>query len=178
MEHILIIDDDEGLVHFLSRFFQRKGHAVTACLTGTEALKTLAENGFDLILLDYKMPDINGLDMLSEIRRVEVKTPVILMTAYGTTDLAIETMKRGAYDYLTKPFDRKDLSRVVTEALAANRQMKERVRIAPVPGAPGDPGDAGAIQMVGHGKKMQEIFKRIGQVAASDVPVLITGESG
>jgi DNA-binding NtrC family response regulator len=178
MEHILIIDDDEGLVHFLSRFFQRKGFDVTVCLDGQEALKTVSENGFDLILLDYKMPGINGLDLLSEIRRIELKTPVILMTAYGTTDLAIETMKRGAYDYLTKPFDRKDLSRIVTEALGVNRQMKERIRIVASSVAAPDSGDATTIQMVGHSKKMQEIFKRIGQVATSDVPVLISGESG
>ncbi len=178
MECVLIIDDDEGLVHFLSRFFQRKGYAVTSCLTGKEALETIRENSFDLILLDYKMPDYNGLDMLSEIRRIEVKTPVILMTAYGTTELAIETMKRGAYDYLTKPFDRNDLSRIVTEALCVNRQMKERVRIAPPSSAVPDPCDRRTLQMVGHSKKMQEIFKLIGQVAPTDVSVLITGESG
>ena len=178
MEHILIIDDDEGLVHFLSRFFQRKGYDVTACLTGREALAAIPKQSFDLILLDYKMPDINGLDMLAEIRRIEIKTPVILMTAYGTTDLAIETMKLGAYDYLTKPFDRKDLSRIVTEALAVNRQMKERVRIGTGPDTTAEAGDSRSIRMVGHGKQMQEIFKRIGQVAANDVPVLITGESG
>ena len=80
-------------------FFQRKGYEVTVCLTGQEALKrvaTISRNGFDLILQDYKKTDFNGLDVLSQIRRIEVKTPVILMTAYGTTGLAIGTMKRGA----------------------------------------------------------------------------------
>jgi DNA-binding NtrC family response regulator len=178
MERILIIDDDEGLVHFLSRFFQRKGYEVTVCLTGQDALKAITEDDFDLILMDYKMPDLNGLDMLSEIRRIELKTPVILMTAYGTTELAIETMKRGAYDYLTKPFDREDLSRIVTEALCVNRQMKERVLISAGSAAMPDPGDRTTLRMVGHGKKMQEVFKLIGQVAPNDVSVLITGESG
>ncbi|MEW6076961.1 MAG: sigma-54 dependent transcriptional regulator [Thermodesulfobacteriota bacterium] len=178
MEKILIIDDDEGLVHFLSRFFQRKGFDVTVCLTGQEALNTISQNGFDLILLDYKMPDFNGLDVLSEIRRIEVKTPVILMTAYGTTELAIETMKHGAYDYLTKPFDRQDLSRIVTDALCVNRQVKERVLISAGCADTIDPADGKTIRMVGHGKKMQEVFKLIGQVAPNDVSVLITGESG
>ena len=178
MEKILIIDDDEGLVHFLSRFFQRKGYEVTVCLTGQEALKRVAEHRFDLILLDYKMPDLNGLDLLAEIRRIEIKTPVILMTAYGTTDLAIETMKRGAYDYLTKPFDRKDLSRIVGEALGVNRQMKERILLASESVAAVNDSDPTAIRMVGHGKSMQEIFKLIGQVAPNDVSVLISGESG
>ncbi len=178
MERILIIDDDEGLVHFLSRFFERKGYAVTTCLTGQEALKSITESSFDLILLDYKMPDLNGLDMLSEIRRIEVRTPVILMTAYGTTDIAIETMKRGAYDYLTKPFDRKDLSRIAAEALAVNRQMKERVILSTGAAAAPDAPDRSALRMVGHGRNMQEIFKLIGQVAPNDVSVLICGESG
>lgn len=95
MEKILIIDDDEGLVHFLSRFFQRKGYSATACGSGREAIEKIAAEAFDLILLDYKMPEFNGLDTLSEIKEIEVRTPVIIMTAYGTTDLAIEAMKRG-----------------------------------------------------------------------------------
>ncbi|MFO8049018.1 MAG: sigma-54 dependent transcriptional regulator [Desulfosudaceae bacterium] len=177
MERILIIDDDEGLVHFLGRFFQRKGYQVTSCLTSGAALEAISANDFDLILLDYKMPDINGLDLLSRIKEIEVKTPVILMTAYGTTDLAIETMKRGAYDYLTKPFDRSDLSRIVTEALAVSRQMKKKVRLSSGAETPA-PVEADTIQIVGHSRQMQEIFKLIGQVAPRDVSVLITGESG
>ena len=128
MEKILLIDDDEGLIHFLSRFFQRKGFSVTACLNGRSAVETISGKTFDLILLDYKMPELNGLDALTEIRKVDSKTPVILMTAYGTTDLAIEAIKRGAYDYLVKPFEHNDLSRIVGEALKVNRQMKEVVR--------------------------------------------------
>ncbi len=178
MEEILLIDDDEGLVHFLSRFFERKGYAVTACADGPCAIEKIGEKSFDLILLDYKMPELNGLDTLSAIKDVEVKTPVILMTAYGTTELAIEAMKRGAYDYLVKPFERKDLSRIVNEALQVNRQMKEVVRLpaATEPSEKSPP--ASTLQIIGNSRKMQEIYKLIGQVAEKDVPVLITGESG
>ncbi|MFO7931140.1 MAG: sigma-54 dependent transcriptional regulator [Desulfosalsimonas sp.] len=178
MEKILIIDDDEGLVHFLSRFFRRKGYAVTACSGGREAIEKTSVQGFDLILLDYKMPDLNGLDILAEIRRIGIKTPVIIMTAYGTTDLAIEAMKYGAYDYLIKPFDRKDLSRIVNEALQVNRQMKEIVRLPAPESAPEPREDETTLRMIGNSRKMQEIYKLIGQVAAKDVPVLIAGESG
>ncbi len=178
MERILIIDDDEGLIHFLSRFFTRKGYEVVACIRGLDALEELSRRTFDLILLDYKMPEINGLDMLSKIKHIEIKTPVIVMTAYGTTDLAIETMKRGAYDYLIKPFDRKDLTRIVNEALLVNRQMKEMVRIpadlSPPPGVP----DKNTLEIIGNSRQMQEIFKLIGQIAEKDISVLITGESG
>ena len=178
MEKILIIDDDEGLIHFLSRFFKRKGFAVTACLKAREALEEIEKDDFDLILLDYKMPEINGLDMLSKIKRIEVKTPVIVMTAYGTTDLAIETMKRGAYDYLIKPFDRKDLTHIVNEALLVNRQMKEIVRLPSSIPSIAFPEEKDSLQFIGNSRKMQEIFKLIGQIAQKDIAVLITGESG
>lgn len=178
MEKILLIDDDEGLVHFLSRFFKRKGYAVAICADGASAIEKIGGENFDLILLDYKMPELNGLDTLSAIKDIEVKTPVILMTAYSTTELAIEAMKRGAYDYLVKPFERKDLSRIVNEALQVNRQMKEVVRLPAAAGQP-EPADSGsALQIIGSSRKMQEIYKLIGQIAEKDVPVLITGESG
>ena len=161
MEKILIIDDDEGLVHFLSRYFKRKGHNVTACLSGQEAMEKITTDDFDLILLDYKMPEINGLDTLSKIKSIEVKTPVIIMTAYGTTDLAIETMKRGAYDYLIKPFNRKDLTRIVGEALRANRQMKEVVRLPSAAPSISAPYDKDTLQIIGNSRNMQEIFVQI-----------------
>jgi len=178
MEKILLIDDDEGLIHFLSRFFQRKGYTVTACLGSKAAIEIISKESFDLILLDYKMPELNGLDALVEIKKMEAKTPVILMTAYGTTDLAIEAMKRGAYDYLVKPFDHKELSRIVGEALNLNRQMKEVVRFSSETSPTHVSKDKNALHIIGNSKKMQEIYKLIGQIAEKDVSVLITGESG
>lgn len=179
MEKIVVIDDDPGLSHFLRRFFVRKGFAVTSCANATAALAVLAEETFDLVMLDYKMPDLNGLEALVAIKKIDNKTPVILMTAYGTMDLAIEAMKRGAYDYLVKPFDQNDLTRIVGEALAVNRQMKDIV------GFPNSPEEmrVGAIgerssQIIGNSRKMQEIFKRIGQIAENNVAVFLTGESG
>ena len=178
MEKILLIDDDEGLIHFLGRFFQRKGYDVSTCLTGGAAIKKIESEGFDLILLDYKMPDLNGIDILVTIKRSQVKTPVIIMTAYGTTELAIEAMKRGAYDYLVKPFERKELSRVVSEALVVNRQMKEKVSFPDSKSRVLPHASKGSLQIIGNSKKMQEVYKLIGQIAEKDVPVLITGESG
>ena len=177
-EKILIIDDDEGLIHFLSRYFRRKGYDVKACVNGRDAIKEITGDQFDLILLDYKMPELNGLDTLSKIKSIEVKTPVILMTAYGTTDLAIETMKRGAYDYLIKPFNHKDLTRIVNEALLVNRQMKEFVRVPTTTPLESDYPDKESLQIIGNSTKMQKIFKLIGQIAQKDISVLITGETG
>jgi DNA-binding NtrC family response regulator len=178
MEKILLIDDDEGLVHFLSRFFTRKGYAVTACSGGRAAIDMISRETFDLILLDYKMPDLNGLDTLSEIRAVEVKTPVIMMTAYGTTDLAIEAMKRGAYDYLVKPFERRELSRITAEALEVNRRMKEKVHFPAGDLPPSPSPDRAELQIIGNSRIMRDVYKLIGQIAEKDVSVLITGESG
>jgi len=178
MEKILLIDDDDGLVHFLSRFFTRKGYAVTACSGGRAAIDIISRKSFDLILLDYKMADLNGLDTLSEIRAIEVKTPVIMMTAYGTTDLAIEAMKRGAYDYLVKPFERRELSRITAEALDVNRRMKEIVRFPDADPSHPSPTDQAGLQIIGNSRIMRDVYKLIGQIAEKDVSVLITGESG
>ncbi|MFO8084554.1 MAG: sigma-54 dependent transcriptional regulator [Desulfobacterales bacterium] len=178
MEKILLIDDDEGLIHFLSRFFQRKGYAITSCLNGSDAIQKIERESFDLILLDYKMPDMNGIDILISIKKSQVKTPVIIMTAYGTTELAIEAMKHGAYDYLVKPFERNELSRIVGEALVANQQMKEMVSFPDSKTTPLSSLPKGSLQIIGNSRKMQEVYKLIGQIAEKDVSVLISGESG
>ena len=177
MEKILIVDNDEGLLHFLSRFFSIQGFEVNACKDGQSALDILDNEQFDLIMMDYKMPEMNGLDILKFMKKSQVKTPIIIMTAYGTTETAIEAMKLGAYDYLLKPFDREELKRITTDALEVNRLMKEIVSF------PNDLNkisstSKGYVKIVGNSKKMQEIYKLIGQIAQQDVTVLITGESG
>lgn len=179
MEKILLIDDDEGLLHFLSRFFLRKGFEVTAFANARTAIDAISRQNFDLVMLDYKMPELNGLDALEEIKKIDAKTPVILMTAYGTTDLAIEAMKRGAYDYLVKPFEQMDLTRIVGEALTVNRQVKDVVGF-PVadPSPPSFSKIKSTLQIIGSSRKMQEIYKLIGQIAEKNVTVFITGESG
>ncbi|MEM5786643.1 MAG: sigma-54 dependent transcriptional regulator [Syntrophobacteraceae bacterium] len=177
MDRVLIVDDDQGLVHFLSRFFSRHDFSVQSCANGQRALEIVSREAFDLILLDYKMPEMNGLDTLREIRKLQVKTPVIVMTAYGTMDTAIEAMKLGAYDYLLKPFDRRDLERASKDALEVNRLMKEVVSL-PEPVLNLTRVRQGEIKIIGSHKRMQEVFKLVGQVAGKDVTVLITGESG
>jgi DNA-binding NtrC family response regulator len=177
MASILIVDNDEGLVHFLTRLFTKHGCEVSACSDGVAALARLAAQPFDAILMDYKMPGLNGLDTLVEIKQAQLKTPVIIMTAYGTTETAIEAMKRGAYDYLLKPFDTEELKRIVADALEVNRLMKEVVSL-PDSVTPISAAARGGVQIIGSHRKIQEVFKLIGQVAAKDVIVLVTGESG
>ena len=177
MEKILIIDDDPSLIHFLKRFFSKLGYEISDRGDGTAALNLLEKEQFDLILLDNKMPGLSGLDTLKEIRKSQVKTPVIIMTAYGATETAIEAMKLGAYDYLLKPFDRDELKRIVADALEVNRLMKEVVSF-PSALTKVAPDSKGMVKIVGSHRKMQEVYKLIGQVAEKDVTILITGESG
>jgi two-component system response regulator AtoC len=177
MARILIVDNDEGLIHFLTRLFVKRGHEVVACTDGAAALRRIGSEPFDTVLLDYRMPGLSGLETLSQIKQAQIRTPVIIMTAHGTTETAIEAMKLGAYDYLLKPFDTEELYRVTTDALGVNQLMKEVVGLADgtqrVP-----PADPQRMTIVGSSRKMQEVFKTIGQVAEKDVTVLITGESG
>jgi two-component system response regulator AtoC len=177
MGKILIVDNDDGLVHFLTRLFVKQGHEVASRTDGMSGVELLKSELFDLILLDYKMPGLNGLETLAEIKRAQIRTPVIVMTAYGTTETAIEAMKLGAYDYLLKPFDTEGLKRLAAEALQVNRLMKE---IVSLPGSVTKilPPVHGLVRLVGTSRPMQQVFKLIGQVAEKDVTVLITGESG
>lgn len=177
MNTILIVDNDEGLVHFLTRLLVRQGYEVASCGDGATSLAFLARQEFGAILLDYKMPGLNGLETLVEIKRAQVKTPVIIMTAFGTTETAIEAMKLGAYDYLLKPFDTEELKRIVADALEVNRLMKEVVSL-PGGAAEVSPTAGDGVKIIGTHRKMQEVFKLVGQVAETDVTVLVTGESG
>ncbi len=179
MPKLLVVDNDEGLVHFLTRLFTKQGYEVVSCTDGIAALDRVARESFDAILLDYKMPGLNGLDTLVEIKRAQVKTPVIIMTAFGTTDTAIKAMKLGAYDYLLKPFDTEELKRIAVDAFEVSRLMKEVVSLPDSMTVNKVSASAGGgVQIVGSSRKIQEVFKLIGQVAAKDVTVLITGESG
>ena len=177
MARILIVDNDEGLVHFLTRLFVKQGHEVASCTDGASSLERLKSEAFDLILLDYKMPGLNGLETLVEIKCAQIRTPVIVMTAYGTTETAIEAMKLGAYDYLLKPFDTEGLKRLAADALEVNRLMKEIVSL-PSSVTKILPAARSLVRIVGASSQMQRVFKLIGQVAEKDVTVLITGDSG
>ena len=177
MEKILIVDDDESLMHFLKRFFSKQEYGVKTCNDGRRAIELLEKEQFDLILLDYKMPGLSGLETLKEVRKSQIKTPIIIMTAYGTTETAIEAMKLGAYDYLLKPFDREELSRIAADALEVNRLMKEVVSF-PATRRKEEISTKDTVKIVGSHKKMQDVYKLIGQVAQKNVTILVTGESG
>src|SRR4029453_13208465 len=127
----------------------------------------------DLVIMDVRMGGITGLETLRRLRQSDARLPVIMMTAYGTTQTAIEAMKLGAYDYLLKPFDVPKLKQIVQGALKAARDMKQVVSYQPL--LESEDYDQG---IVGRSEAMQNVFKLIGQLAGSDATALITGENG
>jgi nitrogen regulation protein NR(I) len=172
MHTILIVDDDKSIRYSLKRMMEDKYSILTA-KNGEEALERVKETFPDLIIMDIKMPGRSGIEILKEIKGMDPKSLVILMTAYGTTDTAIEAMKYGAFDYILKPFPIPRMKGLVEKALALRKLMKEEVTYAPLAVPEGE-----EERIVGSSPKMQEIYKMIGQVAPSDVTVLLRGESG
>jgi nitrogen regulation protein NR(I) len=172
MQTILIVDDDKSIRYSLKRMMEEKYSILTA-QNGNEALDRVREGSPDLIIMDVKMPGRSGIEVLKEIKLIDPKALVVIMTAYGTTETAIEAMKYGAYDYILKPFPIPQMKRLVDKALALRKLIKEEVAYAPLAVSEGE-----GERIVGSSPKMQEIYKMIGQVAPSDVTVLLRGESG
>jgi two-component system nitrogen regulation response regulator GlnG len=173
MSKLLLIDDEEDVRYSLQRIFDSPEIELAAAASGEEGLKIIPKFKPDLVLMDVRMGGINGLETLRKIRASNPKLLVILMTAYGTTQMAIEAMKLGAYDYLLKPFDAVKIKELIANALKAARDMKQVVSYQPLLES-----EDYELGIVGRSEPMQQVFKLIGQVAASDATALITGESG
>src|SRR5438034_6884609 len=173
MDKLLLIDDEADVQYSFRRIFDSPEIELTAAASGEEGLKIIPKLKPDLVIMDVRMGGITGLETLRRIRHLDSKLLVILMTAYGTTQTAIEAMKLGAYDYLLKPFDVPKLKEIVLNALKAARDMKQVVSYQPLLET-----EDYELGIVGRSEPMQQVFKLIGQLAASDATALITGESG
>jgi nitrogen regulation protein NR(I) len=172
MSTILIIDDDDQLRISFERLLTEEGYAVHTAPSGEMGLRVFEEEPLDLVILDMRLPGMNGLDVFKTIHAREPKLPVVIMTAYGTTDTAIEATKLGAFDYILKPFDIPEMLNVIQQALNAGRFMRSPVAMNAVP--EGTSKEA----IIGRSRAMQEIYKAIGRVSPTDATVLIRGESG
>jgi len=173
MSKLLLIDDETDVQYSFQRIFDTPEIELTTASSGEEGLKLIPKVKPDLVLMDIRMGGINGLETLRRIRQLDSKLLVILMTAYGTTQTAIEAMKLGAYDYLLKPFDVVKLKDIVHNALKAAHDMRQVVSYQPL--LESEDYESG---IVGRSEAMQQVFKMIGQVAGTDATALITGESG
>src|SRR5580693_7957334 len=175
MAHLLLIDDDPDLLpEKVRHLFPAPAHRVEIAYTGGEGLECIAAAPPDVFLLDLRLPDQSGLEVLNQIRAIDARIPVVFVTLSRSADSAIEAMRQGAYDYLLKPLDVQKLDRVIGEALKVARLMREPAVVAETP--PDD--DVQGEAIVGCCPAMCEVYKAIGRVAAQNVPVLITGESG
>ena len=172
MATILIIDDDDQLRKSFQKLLSEEGYAAEGAASGEAGLEIIKNRLPDLVIADVRLPGMNGLETFQSIHRVEPKLPVIIMTAYGTTETAIEATKMGAFDYILKPFEIPDMLVVIKQALEAGRFMRTPVRLDV------SPDEATKEAIVGHSKPMQDVYKAIGRVSTADATVLIRGESG
>ena len=175
--HILVVDDEESNLKVLSRLLGKDGYEVSTATSGPGALEILRAEQPELLLTDLKMPGMNGLELLRAARTVSPTTEVILMTAYGTVEIAVEAMKEGAYDFVTKPLKRHEILKSVGKArekaqlLAENRRLREQVAAQQQAG-----GTFGRI--VGRSEALRSVLETASQVAPSEATILICGDSG
>jgi DNA-binding NtrC family response regulator len=170
---ILVVDDEDMIRFAFEEFLKDEGYIPLLAGEAEAALKQIRSHSPGIVFLDYRLPDRDGLELLEEIRAIDPKITVVLMTAFGAMDVAIKAMQLGAYEYLTKPLDLDKVQILIKRILegkdpaAGAATLEEK----PLP-------EASMEQIVGKGPAMQEIFKMIGLLTTQEITVLITGESG
>ncbi len=172
-QRLLVVDDDSAMRALLASMFQQKGYPVEEAASADEALERAREVEFDAVLSDIKMPGKTGIEMVGELRRIRPDTPVVLMTAFGSIDSAVEAMRAGAFDYITKPFEPDAVLLTVERALERRALEEENRRLRRAVDRTASLGD-----LIGTSPAMREIFALIKKVSHGRSSVLITGESG
>ncbi len=170
---LLIVDDDSAMREMLASLFRDRGYAVAEAASASEALARAGEQGFDVVLSDIRMPGKTGIEMVGELRGRLPETPVVLMTAFGSIDSAVESMRAGAFDYITKPFEPDAVLLTIERALEHRALEVENRRLRRALDQTSSFGD-----LIGESPAMREIFALVRKVANSSSSVLITGESG
>jgi len=170
-QRVLVVDDEARMRRVLEIMLQKMGHETRAANNGREALELAQHESFDLVLTDLRMPEMDGVALLDALRAQAIETPVILLTAYGTVESAVEAMKKGAYDYILRPFDVEAVERIITRALTTERTRRENQFLR-------EEVEKGWGEFVGHSAAMQRAYELIRQVAPGNTNVLITGETG
>jgi two-component system response regulator PilR (NtrC family) len=169
---ILVVDDERSMREILEIFLKSEGYSVSVADNGKSALEVMKNDFFDLIITDMKMPKVGGLELLRNVKEISPDTVVVIITAFGTTESAVEAMKLGAYDYITKPFQMDDIRLVVKNALEKQKLQKDVSILKEQLKTPS------LENIIGQGPAMKELFSIISKTAESNANVLITGESG
>lgn len=173
MEKILVVDDEKSLLDLLSVVLKKEGYDVQTSLSGKKGLDLIKNQDFDLVLCDIKLPQMNGMKILKQVKAKRPDIPVVMITAYGTTKQAVEALKAGALDYVVKPFNVEEMKIIVAnglekrklkkENILLKKELKEKYRFN---------------NMIGKSKRMMEVYGLIEKIAGTDTTVLIEGESG
>ena len=173
MSSILIVDDEKSLRDFLIIMLEEDGYQVVTAPDVEKAIKLIRENVFDLIFTDIRMGGSNGIDVLDEARSTLPDTPVVMMTAYASAETAVTAMKKGAYDYISKPFKIEDIQLIIKNALDKRKLAKENRLLKTALN-----NRFQLVNILGKSEPIQKIFRLVDKVAKSKATVLITGESG
>lgn len=172
-ERILVVDDDPSLSTLLKMRLKSMGFAVTVCGTGEDALSRAQEETFDFAILDLRLPDLDGVGLMEELHLLHANLPVLIVTAHGCIPNAVEAMKKGAYGYLTKPFDDRELLDSIDKALAQKRMSQEIHRLQMLVNEL-----YGLDKVVARSPEMQALLQQVARVAGTDATVCISGETG
>jgi two-component system response regulator AtoC len=176
MRRVLVVDDEGNLRHMLQILLQREGYEAVGVASVDLALAEIERQGFDIVLTDLRMPGRGGFDLLDEVRRRGLAVTVIVMTAYGSKEVAIEAMKRGAYDYVSKPFEADEVVLVLRKAEERERLQRENVALRKQLRVSGD--EPGLGDFVARSPRMTELMRTIRKISEFKTTVLVTGESG
>jgi len=173
METILIVDDEKNYLVVLEALLSPEGYEIITADNARSALRLIEESDLDLVLTDMKMPGVSGMELLEQCKKINPEVPVIMMTAYGTIEMAVQAMKKHAFDYITKPFQNEELKVTIQKALENYRLIKENRRLSEALSEKHK-----FSNIIGRSKPMLRIYDLIGKVAYSKASVLITGPSG
>ncbi len=172
-EKILVVDDEESMCDFLSIMLKKQGYHITTALSAKEGLKKLAKEAYEVVISDLKMKEMNGLELIDEINKKETVPTVIIMTAFATIESAIEALKKGAFDYIIKPFKVDEIKLAVARALEQRKIRTENVYLKKQLKK-----KEGFGEIIGKSEILTEVLSQVRKIADSDSTVLLTGESG
>ena len=170
---ILVVDDEASMRDVLSIMLHREGYQVDAAIDGAQAVKHLQDNSYDLVISDVQMPRMDGLQLLQHVRERSPDTVVIMITAFSSTEQAVEAMKQGAYDYIIKPFKNEEIRIVIKNALERKRLRQENIQLKKELEK-----RYSFAGLIGKSKSMQVVYDLVEKVAGSRVNIMVTGESG